>query len=104
MASNNYFFYISIPKEGHIEYLTKLNSFIHKFFPGRVNPYLIRPMEIKDDLTVSKITIVSTESEIVEFASRLFGNDYKLIKHINGDIEIAKIENTGGPDRGNSYH
>lgn len=104
MLTNNYYFYISIPNEGHIEYLTKLNSFIHKYFPGRVNPYLIRPLEIKDNITVSKISIISTESEIVEFASRLFGNNYRLIRHDSGDIEIAIRDEKNISSDGNSYH
>lgn len=90
MKTNNYFFYISIPKDSHIEYLTKLNSFILKLFPGKTNPYMIRPMEINDDVTISKVTINSTEDEIVEFALKLFGNDYEMVKHENGDYEIAK--------------
>lgn len=90
MKKNNYFFYISIPKEGHIEHLTRLNSFILKLFPGKTNPYIIKPMEIKDDVTISKVTINTTENEIEEFAAKLFGNDYELVRHENGDFEIAK--------------
>ena len=90
MNTNNYFFYISIPKDEHIEYLTRLNSFILKLFPGKTNPYVIRPMEIKDNVTISKITINTTENEIQEFALKLFGEDYEIIKQVNGDYEIAR--------------
>ena len=90
MKTNNYFFYISIPKDGHIEYMTRLNSFILKLFPGKTNPYIIRPMEIKDEATISKVTINTTEYEIEKFALKFFGNNYKMVQHENGEFEIAK--------------
>lgn len=90
MNTNNYFFYLHIPKDHHIEYVTKLNSFIIKLFPEKPNPYVIRPMEIKDNFTISKVTINAKETEIVKFAKRFFGSDFEFVQHKNGDIEIIK--------------
>ncbi|NIP37499.1 MAG: hypothetical protein GWM89_00235 [Candidatus Dadabacteria bacterium] len=90
MDEKNYYFIISIPKDNHIEYVTQLNSLILKLFPGKKNPYTIRPLEIRDNDTLSKVTINTTESKIVKFSQTLFGNDYMFIEQNNGDVEIVR--------------
>ena len=86
----DYFFIVSIPKDNHIEFVTQLNSFILKQFPNEKNPYTIRPLEIRDNDTLSKVTINTTENKIIEFAESLFGSEYMLIEQTGGDIEIVR--------------
>lgn len=85
-----YFFIISIPKDNHIEYLTQLNSFILKLFPNKKNPYSIRPMEIRETDTLSRVTIKTTEEQILNFSKNLFGSDFQFLEHNSGDIEIIR--------------
>ncbi len=86
----NYYFIISIPKKGHIEHVTRLNSFILKQFPQKKNPYTIRPLEIRDKDTLSKVTIKTTRENIIKFSNTLFGNDYVFIEHSTDEIEIVR--------------
>lgn len=90
IIEKNYFFIISVPKEEHIEFITKLNSFILKLFPDKKNPYTIRPLEIRDSDTLSKVTINTTEEKILNFSQALFGTDFQLTEHDSGDVEIVR--------------
>ncbi len=90
IIEKNYFFIISVPKEEHIEFITKLNSFILKLFPDKKNPYTIRPLEIRDSDTLSKVTIKTTEEKILNFSQALFGTDFEFTEHDNGDVEIVR--------------
>ncbi len=90
MNEKIYYFIVSIPKESHIEFVTKLNSFILKQFPGKNNPYTIRPLEIRDNDTLSKVTIKTTEENITRFSDSLFGKDYLFLVQNNNEIEIVR--------------
>ncbi len=89
MKEKNYFFIISFPKDSFIEYVTKLNSFIIKMFPGKPNPYIIKPLEIQDTQTISKVTINTTEDKIRKFSERFFGEEIELLERNDGDIEVV---------------
>ncbi len=90
IIEKNYFFIISVPKEEHIEFITKLNSFILKLFPDKTNPYRIKPLEIRDTDSLSKVIIKTTEEKIMKYSQALFGTDFQLIEHDNGDVEIVR--------------
>lgn len=103
MSEKNYYFVISIPRDELIEYSTRLGSYITKFFPGRTNPYTLKPLEIQENNTIAKITIRATEAEIREFADRFFASGYEL-RDRGGEIEIARPQGQGESptDRGDS--
>jgi hypothetical protein len=90
IIEKNYFFIISVPKEEHIEFITKLNSFILKLFPDKTNPYRIKPLEIRDTDSLSKVIIKTTEEKIMKFSQALFGTDFEFTEHDNGDVEIVR--------------
>ena len=90
ITEKNYFFIISVPKEEYIEFLTKLNSFILKLFPDITNPYRIKPLEIRETDSLSKVIIKTTEEKIINFSQTLFGTDFEFTEHDNGDIEIVR--------------
>ena len=92
MSEKTYFFIISIPRDESIEYTTKLNSYISKLFPEKDYPCNLRPMEVRDDDILSKITIEATEKDIREFADRFFDKNYELTERENGEIEITQKE------------
>lgn len=90
MSEKNYFFVISIPRDELIDYTTKLSSYISRLFPGRTNPFTLKPLEIRDDDAVAKITIRATEEEITDFARRFFGSGYELREREDGEVEIIQ--------------
>jgi len=91
MDENTYFFAISIPKDQIIEYTTKLNSFISKLFQ-KEHPCTLKPLEVRDEYTVAKISIKTTEENIRMFADRFFGKSYELVVRDGGEIEITQKE------------
>lgn len=100
MSEKNYFFVISIPRDELIEYSTRLGSFISRFFPGRTNPYILKPLEIQENNTVAKVTIRATEAQIREFADRFFTGGYELRERGEDEIEIARPSGQDGPAPG----
>lgn len=90
MSEKNYFFVISIPRDELIEYSTRLGSYISRFFPGKTNPYILKPLEIQENNTVAKVTIRATEAEIREFADRFFTGGYELRERGGDEVEIAR--------------
>jgi len=90
LIEKSYFFIISIPKDEHIEFITQLNSFILKLFPDKMNPYTIKPLEIRDTDILSKVTIKTTEKKILKFSESLFGTDFQFIERYDGDVEIVR--------------
>jgi len=104
MSEKNYYFVISIPRDELIEYSTRLGSYITRFFPGRTNPYTLKPLEIQENNTIAKITIRATEAEIREFADRFFASGYELRERGGGEVEIARPRGQGESptDRGDS--
>lgn len=91
MSEKTYFFAISIPKDQMIEYTTKLNSYISKLFQKK-HPCTLKPLEVRENYTVAKISIKTTEQNIRVFADRFFGNTYELLERDSGEIEIAQKE------------
>ncbi|MCL4246430.1 MAG: hypothetical protein KJ002_15060 [Candidatus Dadabacteria bacterium] len=104
MSEKNYYFVISIPRDELIEYSTKLGSYITKFFPGRTNPYILKPLEIQENNTIARITIRATEAEIREFADRFFASGYELRDKGGDEVEIARPSGQGEtpPGRGDT--
>lgn len=92
METRDYFFVISVPKEELLEYTRKLNSYLLRLFPDKKNPYVIKPLEIGEAETLAKIVINATEEEILYFADRFFGQNFKLIEREKGEIEITQSE------------
>lgn len=90
IIEKNYFFVISVPKEEHIEFITQLNSFILKLFPDTNNTHTIRPLEIRENDTLSKVMIKTTEEKIINFSKTLFGTDYEFIERPSGEVEIVR--------------
>lgn len=93
MTEKKYYFILSIPRGEIIEYSTKLSSYITKFFPGKMNPFTLKPLAILDNEAVTKISIECTEEEIKAFAGRFFEGGYELREQENGEVEIVR---TGG--------
>ena len=93
MSEKKYYFVISIPRGEIIEYSTKLSSYISKFFPGKMNPFTLKPLAILENEAVTKISIECTEEEIRAFAVRFFEGGYELREQENGEVEIVR---TGG--------
>lgn len=92
MDTRDYFFVISVPKDELLEYTRKLNSYLLRLFPDKENPYVIKPLEIGETETLAKIVINATEEEILYFADRFFGQNFKLIEREKGEIEITQSE------------
>lgn len=92
MDTRDYFFVISVPKDELLEYTRKLNSYLLRLFPNKKNPYIIKPLEIGETETLAKILINATEEEILYFADRFFGQNFKLIEREKGEIEITQSE------------
>ncbi len=90
MSEKNYFFIISIPRDELIEYTTKLNSYISKLLPGKTNPFTLKPLEIREEDAIAKITIRATEAEITDFARRFFGSGYEFLEREDGEVEIIQ--------------
>lgn len=91
MSERTYYFVIAIPKEQMIEYTTKLNSYISKLFQ-KAYPCTLKPLEMREQDVLSKITIKATEEDIREFADRFFDKKYELAERDNGEIEITQKE------------
>ena len=92
MSEKSYFFIISIPTDGIIEYMTKLNSYISKLFPEKKYPCTLKPLEVRDEDIITKIIIKASEKHIREFADRFFDKNYELTENENGEIEITQKE------------
>ncbi len=102
MSEKNFFFIISIPKDEIIEYTTKLNSYISRVFPGKKNPFTLKPLEIGDEDALAKVTIRTTEAEMTDFARRFFGSGYEFIEREDGEVEIIRTSEEETPqDEGN---
>lgn len=95
MSEKNYFFVISIPRDELIEYSARLGSYISRFFPGRTNPYVLKPLEIQENNAIAKITIRATEAEIREFADSFFTGGYELRERGGEEVEIARPAGSG---------
>ena len=91
MSERTYFFVIAIPKDQMIEYTTKLNSYISKLFQKEY-PCTLKPLEMREDDVLSKITIKASEEDIRVFADRFFEKQYNLTERDNGEIEITQKE------------
>lgn len=74
-----------------IEYTTKLNSYISKLLQKEY-PCTLKPLEMREDDVLSKITIKATEEDIRAFADRFFEKQYNLTERDNGEIEITQKE------------
>ncbi len=90
MAEKKYYFILSIPRDELIEYSTKLSSYISKFFPGKMNPFTLKPLAILDKETITKISIECSEGEIRAFAGRFFEGGYELRNQDSGEVEIVR--------------
>ena len=97
MAEKKYYFILSIPRDELIEYSTKLSSYISKFFPGKMNPFTLKPLAILDNETITKISIDCSEGEIKEFAGRFFEGGYELLNQESGEVEIVRIGSFAEP-------
>lgn len=100
MAEKKYFFILSIPRDELIEYSTKLSSYISKFFPGKMNPFTLKPLAILENEAVTKISIDCSEEEIKEFAGRFFEGGYELREQESGEVEIVRIGSFAEPQAG----
>ncbi len=101
MAERKYFFVISIPNDEMIEYMTRLNSFIFRNFPGKTNPYMLKPLGILDNQTLAKVTIETTREQILRFAEGMFGSAYEFIEREGGEVEIVRQLLEEEPEEGN---
>ncbi len=90
MAEKIYYFILSIPREELLAYSTKLSSYISKFFPGKINPFTLKPLAILENETVTKISIECSEDEIRAFAGRFFDGGYELVEQEGGEVEIVR--------------
>ncbi len=97
MAEKKYYFILSIPRDELIEYSTKLSSYISKFFPGKTNPFTLKPLTILENEAITKISIESSEEEIREFAGRFFEGGYELLEQENGEVEIVRTGSNSEP-------
>jgi hypothetical protein len=100
MAEKKYYFILSIPRDELIEYSTKLSSYISKFFPGKTNPFTLKPLAILENEAVTKISIQCAEEEIREFAGRFFEGGYELREHESGEVEIIRTGSFAEPAAG----
>ncbi len=100
MAEKKYFFILSIPREELIEYSTKLSSYISKFFPGKMNPFTLKPLAILENEAVTKISIDCSEEEIRQFAGRFFEGGYELREQESGEVEIVRTGSFAEPQAG----
>ena len=91
MSEKTYFFVIAIPRDQMIEYTTRLNSYISKLFQKEY-PCTLKPLEIREENVLAKITINTTEEDIIEFADRFFDKNYELTERDSGEIEITRKE------------
>ncbi len=91
MSERIYFFVISVPRDQMIEYTTKLNSYISKLFQKEY-PYTLKPLEIRDQDVLAKVSITANEENIREFADRFFDKQYELTERDSGEIEITQKE------------
>lgn len=91
MAEKTYFFVISIPRDEMIEYTTRLNSYLSKLFQKEY-PCTLKPLEIREEDVLAKISINASEEDIIEFADRFFEKQYLLTERENGEIEITQKE------------
>ena len=101
MTERKYFFVISIPNDEMIEYMTRLNSFISRHFPGKTNPYTLKPLGTLDNHTLAKITIPTTEEEIIRFAQSMFGSEYEFVEREGDEVEIVRQLVEEEPEEGN---
>ncbi len=100
MAEKKYFFILSIPRDEIIEYSTKLSSYISKFFPGKMNPFTLKPLAILENEAVTKISIECSEEEIRQFAGRFFEGGYELRVQESGEVEIVRVGSFAEPQAG----
>lgn len=100
MAEKKYFFILSIPRDEIIEYSTKLSSYISKFFPGKMNPFTLKPLAILENEAVTKISIDCSEEEIRQFAGRFFEGGYELREQESGEVEIVRVGSFAEPQAG----
>jgi hypothetical protein len=98
MSKKKYYFILSIPRDELIEYSTKLSSYISKFFPGRANPFKLKPLAILENEAVTKISLECSEEEIKEFAGRFFEGGYELREQESGEVEIVRTMLLEEPD------
>ena len=91
MSEKTYYFVIAIPKDQMIEYTTKLNSYISKLFQ-KAYPCTLKPLEMREEDVLAKISINATEEDIRVFADRFFEKQYELTERDSGEIEITQKE------------
>ncbi len=91
MSERTYYFVIAIPKDQMIEYTTKLNSYISKLFQ-KAYPCTLKPLEMREENVLAKISINTTEENIIEFADRFFDKKYEFSERESGEIEITQKE------------
>jgi hypothetical protein len=101
MTEKKYFFVVSIPNEEMIEYMTRLNSYISRQFPGKTNPYTLKPLGTLDNQTIAKVTIVTTRKEIIRFADSMFGSEYVFVEREGEEVEIVRELVEEEPEEGN---
>ncbi len=92
MSEKTYFFAISIPRDEILEYTARLNSYISKLFPDKKVPCTLKPLEIRENDIIAKITMETSEKHIREFADRFFDKNYELTERENDEIEITQKE------------
>lgn len=92
MSEKTYFFVISIPKDELLDYTTKLNSYISKLFPEKKHPCTLKPLEVREEDMLTKVSIQAKEKDIREFADRFFDKNYELTENESGEIEITQKE------------
>jgi len=102
MAEKKFYFILSIPRGEIIEYSTKLSSYISKFFPGKMNPFTLKPLAILENEAVTKISIECSEDEIRAFAGRFFEGGYELREQESGEVEIVRTGGNSGASAGSS--
>ena len=100
MDEKKYYFILSIPREELLAYSTKLSSYISKFFPGKINPFTLKPLAILENEAVTKISIECSEGEIREFAGRFFEGGYELLEQESGEVEIVRVMSGEAPAAG----
>lgn len=100
MCKKNFYFILSIPRDELIEYSTKLSSYISKFFPGKTNPFILKPLAILENEAITKISIECSEEEIRDFAGRFFEDGYELREQEGGEVEIVRTGGFDEPDTG----
>ncbi len=91
MTEKTYFFAISIPRDGIIEYTTKLNSYISKLFEKQY-ACILKPLEVRENNVIAKIIIKTSEEKIKIFADRFFQKNYEFTQRDNDEVEITQKE------------